>query len=177
MATLPSPRTWTVGELLTAAKLNTDLRDGLNFLLGPPRAWLEKVSSGQTIANLIQTSVLFDAEMLDSDNGHSTVTNTSRYTAQTAGWFEATVNVTWDSGAPAVGNRSHWTAKNGSASSTGFQLMVAPTPAGIEVISSFPSMVFLSVGDYVEVRVFQSSGGNMVLAGGSRVFYCWRSVA
>ena len=29
-----SPRTWTTGELVTAAMLNTDVRDNLNFLAG-----------------------------------------------------------------------------------------------------------------------------------------------
>ena len=32
-----SPRTWTTGELVTAAMLNTDVRDNLNFLpVGAP---------------------------------------------------------------------------------------------------------------------------------------------
>lgn len=87
MATLPSPRTWTVGELLNASKLNVDLRDGLNFLLAPPLAIMRQTSNQSVGAT---TTLVYGAHDIDRDGGHSTVSNTDRYTAKTAGWYQVT---------------------------------------------------------------------------------------
>ena len=84
MATIPNPRTWGATEAVTAAKLNTDVRDGYNFLLATPRAVMRKTAN-QSIPNATLTAVTWDLEDVDTDGGHSNVTNNSRYTAQTAG--------------------------------------------------------------------------------------------
>ncbi len=39
MATVPSPKTWVALEDVTAAEMNLELRDAINFLLSPPRVW------------------------------------------------------------------------------------------------------------------------------------------
>lgn len=173
MAILPAPRTWTIGELLTAAKLNLDLRDGLNFLLAPPRVALQK-SINQTISNNLFTIVLWDVELVDSDSGHSLVSNTGRYTAQTAGWFDFVAMGYWSSDS-SVGTRV--VALNRNGSSTGWQANVGLTTTN-SCLVPMSGFIFLNVGDYIEFLVFHDSGSNRLIQGGStgsQFCVIWRS--
>ncbi len=165
MATVPSPRTWAVGELLTAAKLNTDLRDGLNFLLAPPLAVLTKGS--QTITNNTATLLSWTAETLDRDNGHDNATNNTRYTAQTAGWYDCREGHQWSTAASSTATAGF--VKNGGAS------YIAPPDirpfSSVNGVTNIVSgLVYLSVGDYVEVNVNQGSGGSLTLFGTNALF-------
>lgn len=175
MATVPNPRTWTVGELLTAAKLNTDLRDGLNFLLAPPRAQLYRTTSQSTTTGVF-AALQWDAENIDTDGGHSTSTNNSRYTAQTSGWYEVTASVLW-----AADSTAGFRLTNVDVNNSGFpQIYDMSTPMSDNSCVLNPcGKVFLNVGDYVEVKVYQTSGGNRLIAGGasggSHIEYFWRS--
>ncbi len=159
MATVPSPRTWTVGELLTAAKLNTDLRDGLNFLLAPPLAQLRKSGNQTGIASGSTTLITWDVEDVDRDNGHSNVTNNTRYTAQTAGYYDLSTTITFDS---ISGNQYRLALfrKNGTISleqgnqgSTGSSSFVARITSA--------TLMFLAVGDYVEVGVNHDNASSL----------------
>lgn len=95
MATIPNPRTWGTSEQVTAAKLNADIRDSFNFYKAPPLARLRK-SGDQFINNNTATAVTWDFEMFDRDSGHSNITNNSRYTAQTAGWYHLSANLQYE---------------------------------------------------------------------------------
>lgn len=153
MATVPTPRTWTVGELLTAAKMNTDLRDGLNFLLsGKPLAILGRNAS-QSIPNGAGTPIAWDLETVDRDGGHSTVTNNSRYTAATAGWYRVQGSVQWT--ANATGIRDCGFVVNAAIQNHSF------TGLGSSVANhgvQNDGLVLLAVNDYVEFSVTQTSG-------------------
>lgn len=154
MATVPAPRTWTVGELLTAAKMNTDVRDGLNFLIsGKPIAILGRNSS-QSIPNNAGTAVGWDLETVDRDGAHSTSTNNSRYTAQTAGWYRLQGSVQWTANATGI-------REIGFVVNAAIQLHTI-TGVGSSVANHSllnEGMALLAVNDYIELSVFQSSGG------------------
>jgi hypothetical protein len=171
----PTPRTWTVGEGLTAAKLNTDLRDGLNFLLAPPRAELYRTVN-QAVANSSLVAIGFDAEVIDSDGGHSTSTNNSRYTAQTAGWFDCVCQAWWDTTASSSFRSTAAYVNGGSfARRTVGGLASVPT---YSPIAPCVATLFLNVGDYVEFKVLQLSGASVNVAGGvefTNATYFWRS--
>lgn len=148
MATVPTPRTWTVGELLTAAKLNTDLRDGLTFLLSPPLAVL-KASAG-TVTGGGDKPIAFQLEDIDRDGGHSTVTNVTRYTAQTAGWYSitSTVGMTLPGGSDGYSDCFH--RKNGTTKHASTNLWASTNNRTIIVAGK----MFLAVGDYAEVALY-----------------------
>ncbi len=153
---VPNPKTWVVGETLTAAKMNLELRDALTFLLAPPLFQLTH-SSGQTIANGTNTQLAMDTEIVDRDNGHSTSTNNSRYTSQTAGWYLLTGVCPWTTNANQKRELSLLynggiTETHGSAMGGNAGGYVSPTTTG---------RLYLAVGDYVELRVFQNSGGSL----------------
>lgn len=158
MATVPSPRTWAVGELLTAAKLNTDLRDGLNFLLTPPRALLHK-SANQSINLTTWTAVTWDSEQYDSDGGHSDSTNNSRYTVQTAGWWEFHARIMFNTAAG--GDRGARFLKNGAGNPFGEHASGSSTSVND---AGTHGWALLSVGDYIETQAYQGASGSLSVA-------------
>lgn len=169
MATVPAPRTWTVGELLTASKLNADLRDGLSFLLAPPlailtRTALQAVGSGSLIA------LPWDTEVVDRDGGHSTSTNISRYTAQTAGYYSAHHWHEWP--VPnTTGYRRVMFRTNGSTL-THQDSRTSPTSVAMSHLSG---LIFLAVNDYVEVTLDQNSGSSVNIGSNARLDIVWAS--
>lgn len=174
MAVLPNPRTWTVGELLTAAKLNTDLRDGLNFLLsGKPLCKL-KLSAG---VNLSSQNIPWTAEDIDRDNGHSTVTNNDRYIAQTAGWYSAIAAVEWvdafTTGEARLVRIGHISSTHSLIWSTGSGCLSLGTGNNTQVAVSgiFP----LAVGDYFTVLAAISGSGTELISNATSFSIEWIS--
>lgn len=154
MATVPSFRTWVTGELVTASYMNTNIRDAGNFFTAFPLCELRQtvVQSCATGAN---TPINFDTEDIDSDGAHSTVTNTSRYTAQTAGWHRISggVGITGN----ATGARQVAIFKNGGVNPGSAQWL---NPGAVTAaISARSKCISLVVGDFIEIVMFQTSGG------------------
>lgn len=159
MTTVPVMRTWTAGELVTAAFMNTNIRDAGNFLLARPMAILRQTAA-QSIASGGWTSVLFDTEDLDRDGGHSTVSNTSRYIAQTPGYQLVVYTLPW--AVNATGARAGRLRLNGADS--------AATAAGRSTVGNGGAtadtsccgtgfLYFNGTTDYVELLGYQNSGG------------------
>jgi hypothetical protein len=173
MATVPVPRTWTVGELLTASKMNTDVRNGLNFLLAKPMAILQR-STAQNFTHNTPALVTWNSEIIDRDGGHDNSTNPSRYVAQTAGWYNVTAFLDWVNFSGGVrylamtrSGASLWTevrSATSSASYPSYNLLVAP--------------VFLSLGQYIEVTALQDSGSTInIQPATSQLTLEWISIA
>lgn len=149
------------------------------FFLTPPIAKLR-----QTVAQPLTTSTFtpltFDAEDLDQNlDGvaqHDNATNNSRFTAAYAGWYELLGAATFASNA--TGFRQAVWAVNGSLILDYFTN--AATISGNAVyVAARGQLVFLNVGDYVELNAWQNSGGslNTVVATGtqSSMICQWRS--
>lgn len=159
MATLPVFRTWVAGEIVTAAFMNTNVRDAGNFFLSWP------VFEGrQTVAQSIATGatlvpLLFDAEDIDTDGGHSTVTNTDRYTPQTAGRFQISGKISC--AASAVSYRQAALFKNGAAITGGDTVLPA---SAVNHRQSTPIMTAVANGstDYFQIAMAQNSGGALL---------------
>lgn len=156
MATVPVTRVWTAGEVVTDAFMNNNVSAVLNFLLASP-LFKGLQTSAQTITTGTFTAATYDAEVVDTAGGHSTVTNTSRYTGVYAGWYRKGGGATF--AANATGRRIHRlgiTAATlaGSASSV-------PANSSILPWAFRNDRIFLNVGDYVEDFLFQDSGGNL----------------
>lgn len=164
MATVPSFRTWVVGELVTASFMNTNIRDAGNFLTAVP-VFSGRQTVAQSIPNSANTAALIDTEEIDSDNAHSTVTNTSRFTAQTAGWYRYSGGFSLTGNA--TGTRNLFIAKNSGAVPGSGQDMGVPGAATWSgcVRAGFVSLI---VNDFLEIMLFQNSGGalNTVIASG-----------
>jgi hypothetical protein len=154
VATVPSPHQFAVAEIVTADNINTYYQ-GILFLQNPPIC-VCYAGAVQSIPNATWTSLLFNLNRVDTYGGHSVTTNTSRYTAQVAGWYN--VSGIAVAGSATVNNWGVRLAVNGTAvlgtASNGPAYGGAVTAAAVTVCD-----VFLNVNDFVEVQVSQSSGG------------------
>ena len=118
-------------------------------------------SAAQTISTGVTTAVTFDTETFDTDNFHSTSTNTSRMTVPTgkAGKYLVTAGVTFATNA--TGNREIYIYKNGNQYSSAFQPGTSVGSTSIVIAD----VVSMAVGDYVESRVAQDSGSSVDVRG------------
>jgi hypothetical protein len=160
VAVVPSSHEF-VGGIATTSEANTYIRDPIQFLLAPPIAELRQTSA-QSLTTSTWTSITFGAEDADTDvdgvGGHDNVTNNSRFTARYAGWYEVAGGVAF--AFHATGVRATRLAVNGSVL-TGTQVLLQAVTSG-SLYTAVPvrkKLVYLNVGDYVEVQGFQSSGG------------------
>ena len=162
MATVPVEITWTAGQIVTAAQLNSNLRDAINFIIGPPLC-ICRQTLAQSIANTTWAGLTFDTEDINRDSMHSTVTNTSRLTAVTAGWYRLEASSGFVSNA--TGQRAFEWAVNTSRRSPAS--WINATAGGLATMSHWAVTLFLNVGDFVEALAWQNSGGALNTASGT----------
>jgi hypothetical protein len=164
------------GGILATSAFNSGVRDPLDFLLAPPIGQFRQTAA-QTLTTGTWTAVTFDAEDVDSAGGHSTSSNTSRYTAVYTGWYRVSGGVGFTGNS--TGRRGGRWAANGSLVS-GSAIMLAATSTGSVAVPAKTMLVYLAVGDYVELQAYQESGGNLDTNVGSGDLYSlmaveWRS--
>ncbi|MFJ6085180.1 hypothetical protein ACIQI8_27605 [Streptomyces sp. NPDC092369] len=158
--TVPVIGTQTPGNYLTGALWTASVKAMSDWLLGSgtngvPR-FRGRQASVQSIADNTWTPLTLDTEDYDSDNGHSTSTNTSRYTVQVAGTYAITGMVSF--AANATGNRAGRITVNGTAVPGSFVKGLAAT-ATHSSGAAFHAQAVLAVGDYIELQGLQTSGG------------------
>ncbi|BEP14819.1 hypothetical protein acdb102_31300 [Acidothermaceae bacterium B102] len=170
MATVPAPITFVATTVLTAAQMNTNVRDSVNFLVAPP-SFVGRSTTGMSTTSGAWTAMTLDTELLDGDNAHSTTTNTARFTANTTGWYLVTANCEFV--ANSTGGRQIRITVNGTST-----LASGSVPASTAYAVNCSTMLRLVVGDFVQAEVLQSSGGSLALAttpaiGDNRVSVQW----
>ncbi len=139
------------------AAWGTQIRTNFEFLIDPP-ACSVLGSSAQSVAN--DTLVILNAgsETFDNDGMHSTVTNNSRITAQTAGRY--LINTVVEFAANAASYNQVDFLKNGATTLPGTRLPPVTTGA-FPTALAITETVVLAAGDYVEVRVRHTAGGTI----------------
>lgn len=128
---------------------------GLENVRPGQSAALEKDAT-QAITTATSTALTWQTVVRD-DGGYYSVSNTTRLTARTAGRYRANASVQW--AANATGTRAVWFRRNGSDFGTRLQLNAPASGAAYQAISS--AIIDLTAGQYIEVFVNQSSGGNL----------------
>lgn len=152
-----NPRTWSDGLVVTGAIMNTEVRDNLNFLHGPPAAKATQ-STGTNVPDITWTTINFDAEAWDNASMHSTATNTSRLTPTAAGKYLIVAQVGWSSTSVTVaGARLTF---NGVTTVIGQQSVNTSTSVGPYVNLS-TVYAFNGSSDYVVVQGYQDSSGSL----------------
>lgn len=147
------PPTLAPGTVPQFNEWNTFVRGNVEFLAAPPAARVHR-STLQTVTTGGSGAVVtFDVEDHDSDTmwtgGTQVLVNTPGLYVVTAGAVFAT-NAT---GARQVGLRLNGTTVIGGAS--------VPGMAGSPIVLSGTAVYPLNIGDYLELLVFQSSGGDL----------------
>lgn len=152
-----APKTWSTGNTITAADLNTYVRDNVGWLAtDKPHAKVRKTAL-QTIATATDTVLTFDTEDWDTGAMHSTVTNTGRLTVPTGGGgiYELKAGVAWATGATSY--RVIAIRKNG----TTFIARHVMINTGIVAEQNISWQDLAVAGDYYEAIAQQGTGGNL----------------
>lgn len=126
----------------------------LDCVGAPPMAQLRQTSA-TSIPTADFTPLTFEVEDYDTHDGHSTSTNTTRYTCRVAGIYQLFGKIAWTSNA--TGQRVVCYSKNATIIN-GSQVSYSAVAAERQ----FPGTlvyVSLAVDDYVEMEGFQDSGG------------------
>lgn len=170
--TVPQSLTEVPGNYVTSAWQNAQVKALNDFLAGSGTNGVPRfkgyASTGQSIATGSGTDVpvTLDTEDYDSDNGHSTSTNTSRYTIQVAGVY--TVMATASFPTNSTGNRKLGINVNGGNARGG--VFQGPAMAS----NSWSACVCVEqafvVGDYIELVVWQTSTISLSLNAGGGGF-------
>lgn len=126
-------------------------------------------SNTQSIGNSSWTAVTFDTEEADTDAFHSTVSNTSRITIPTGkdGYYAGVAIITWDTNT--TNNRYVWWRKNGSDMRGSLAWGVASSSRST-IVCPIPALSLVAT-DYLEVGVFQDSGGSRTIGDASSAIY------
>jgi len=122
----------------------------------------------QSIPNSADTLYSFTAEEYDTDGYHDNSTNPSRITIPSGrgGYYHLGASLAFAAGTGIVYPRF---LKNGSAINGGQGAQ--PNNAGFGPHANFGTDIHLAAGDYVEVNVFQNSGGSLNVGGSSGYDY------
>lgn len=119
-------------------------------------------TSGATIGSGSYVAVAMDWEDRDTLNGHSTVTNTSRYTAQRQGRYRVWGG--WSSPNTTQNppqSRGCALAKNGTLIEGTSQVHTGVSTNAHVSIACRQRTFSMNVGDYVELMAFQNSGSSL----------------
>ena len=131
---------------------------------------LYDTNSTQSIASGTDTVITFDSEDFDTDGFHSTSSNTGRITIPSgkAGKYLFVAQGFFNN---QTGNKEGRLYKNGTQITTAG---VSGTQTGVASVY-LDYIISLSVGDYVEFRVVQNTGGNtnFYKSGGGSLNYAW----
>lgn len=170
---VPSPASWTDGTVLTAATLNTQIRDTARFLTYPPIARLYysgTTPAGQTLANSTWATHSWDTATVDNYTGWGgTGLNPTRYTAPVAGhYLIATQSST--TGA-FTGKRGVGIRINGATDHYGgyFAAVAAAGHSQGGLAATTVRLLKLNAADYVETIGFQNQGAAVALSTGTSV--------
>lgn len=113
-------------------------------------------NAAQSIATSTTTTLAFNSERFDTDTIHDTVTNNSRLTCKTAGKYLIGGNVEWSGG---TGANSQIQVFLNAATVIAYDVMAGGSAEHSRL--AITTFYDLAVNDFVELRVFQASGGSI----------------
>ena len=118
-------------------------------------------TASQTINNATETALTFNAEDYDTDAFHDNSTNNTRMTIPTGKGGKYLITATTAFFNNATGQRTVYIYKNGSTLFNTAQ--VAGVSGSIDAFVTTSYVVNVSAADYLEIKVFQNSGGTLTV--------------
>ena len=117
----------------------------------------------QTIGTGADTIISFDSEDYDNQSEFDIAVNQGRFTASVTGWYHVSATILFDSASWAAGNYAALSIyKNGVAViRLGSQVAGGAITSYVGVAGS--SDIYLTAGDYIDIRIYQNTGGNRSL--------------
>lgn len=156
--TVPVMPTESPGLYITSALWGASVKGLGDFITAPP-VFSAYQATTQAIPHNAFTSATLDTERTDPDGGHSTVTNTSRYTFQVAGWYLA-LGVAAFAATSNVGSRAAKFLTNGTTAVPASEQLALPTTTTASTVPVF-ALVQAAVNDYIELQIYQNSGSGL----------------
>ena len=173
---VPKTLTTTTGDIIYASAANTPARLGIGStdqvlkVSGGVPTWATPATTGfigcsvtksavQSIANATATTLTWDGELFDTSTFHDDVTNNSRITIPTGKDGKYQVTAFASPTGNATGVREITVCKNAGLTSLFDSTLAAVSASSIGFgVSGICSLV---AGDYLQVQVYQSSGGSL----------------
>lgn len=153
LSTIHNPATGTIPPATWGDHIETLTE----FLKAPPSAKVKK-SAAQAINNGASTTVSWNQEDWDTDAIHDNATNNTRLTCKTAGKYGVWANIHWATSAS--GSRGLGVLINGIT----VHSFNYPAASTLDPEVGAYCEVQLAVNDYVEIQVYQNSGGALNLS-------------
>lgn len=156
--TVPASMQEVPGNTITSAWQNAQVKALSDFITAVP-VFSGYASTAQAIlGSNVMTALNLDIELLDSDGGHSTVTNTSRYTPTVPGLYLVIGSVGWT--ASATGDRRLQIGLNG-ASVIGSGVSLDPSQVVLCGMQTTALVTMNGTTDYVEVMAAHTAGSTL----------------
>ena len=151
------PPTFVAGNVLTAAQLNTYVRDNVAWLATDSPSCRAYNSANVSIATGAFTAVTLNSERYDNAAVHDTATNTARFTVPSGGDGKYVFACGAAVAASAGGIERNLAVYKNAA--TVAARCGAPFSASIITFFSLFTVYSMSAADYFDMRVYQDSGG------------------
>lgn len=151
LLTIHDPATGAVAP----AAWGDQVRENFEALIDGPKCSVFN-STTQTLTTGTDTVLTADSEFYDNDGMHSTVSQTSRITFQKAGRYLLNATCTFDVNGNGIRKVEFYL--NGTTAFHGMLINATASPFATD-LQATRTRTFI-VGDYVEVRAYQSSGAN-----------------
>lgn len=160
-----APRTWSVGETVTAALVNTHIRDNENWLANDKPRCSAVRSTNQSIANASAVALsMTDADEYDTGPMHDPGSNPTRVTVPSGGGGVYRVTGLWSWSAAGANTRRTITWAKTGVTLSGYGDNRTADGGGIS-FGSYSFNIPLVAADYIEMFVYQESGGALNITG------------
>jgi hypothetical protein len=153
----------TSGSVVQSSLWNSGPKAMGDYYLSPPM-FRGHQSAAQAVASNTYVAMSLDVTDVDTDNGHSNVTNNTRYTCQVPGWYlaEGYVALVNNTGAQSILFVMLALNSTGGTPNTvpGLQQRLIKG-ANSFTAASGSGMLKMAAGDYLEVWTWQDSGSSI----------------
>lgn len=154
-----TPKTWSVGDVLTAADLNAYVRDNVKWLgTDKPHCRVRNSTNISHTSSGNYQALTFDSERVDVGPMHDTSSNTGRLTVPAGGDGFYTIGGQIEFASNSTGRRGIQIRLNGST------IIAREESANLganDHTCTVSTVYQLAAGDYVELMGLQASGGSL----------------
>lgn len=157
-----TPATAVASTILTAAWLNTYVRDNTAWIATDSPAVRAYNNANVSIANNSLQAVTLNSERFDNSGSHSTSVNTPRITAPAGAGGKYLIGAHLAYAGNGTGVRANNVRLNGGSFVSTTTLL---PPGAVEAQFTTATVYALSAADYVEMVAFQTSGGALNVVG------------
>lgn len=134
----------------------------LNDFLANRPTFHSQCQNATSVADNVWTAIPYVFDLIDTDGGHNTVVNNTKYFCQVPGWYWVKGSVAWNSTGTNTASRFEaGIAVNANIIVGSSQFLFRGTNDAAAMSTS--ALLFLNAGDYVEIWCRQHTGAAQLL--------------